>query len=207
MIKTKHSTWSPQWSDTQHELFRDFGFAAFTAQMLEASIIQILLAANYAGYIRLGNPIDIDSTLARKTLGHLTKLMEERGLIDARLTELLRDALEARNELIHQFFVINGDFLSDEGRVRCSRDSNGSDFGLVELKRYSHRFANVCTNTFLELPGTRRSSFTKIVLPIRRPKIGRGAECLAIFKCLGCCGNRRARSTCSCGMPPLPNIQ
>ncbi len=116
MIKTKHSTWSPQWSDTQHELFRDFGFAAFTAQMLEASIIQILLAANYAGYIRLGNPIDIDSTLARKTLGHLTKLMEERGLIDARLTELLRDALEARNELIHQFFVINGDFLSDEGR-------------------------------------------------------------------------------------------
>jgi hypothetical protein len=38
MIKTPFSTWDPQWSPTEQEVFRDFGFAAFTAQMLDLGI-------------------------------------------------------------------------------------------------------------------------------------------------------------------------
>lgn len=43
MIMTAYSTWSPQWSETEHEVFRDFGFAAFEAQMLEAALVTFSL--------------------------------------------------------------------------------------------------------------------------------------------------------------------
>ena len=63
MFRTEHSTWEPEWFPTEHEVFRDFGFAAFTAQMLEGSLVHILLAAEYAGRITFDKKGDIETEL------------------------------------------------------------------------------------------------------------------------------------------------
>ncbi len=127
--------------------------------MLEASIHQILLAAHYAGYVRLGTPIDIDSILTRKTLGQLTQLMVKWGLIDDSLTHLLREALEARNELIHRYFVINDDFLTDKGRGRMLKKLKSLRFRIgraqmvfsqVRERLYEH-FFNISKDTAFKL--------------------------------------------------------
>lgn len=118
MISTPYSTWNPQWSATEHEIFRDFGFAAFAAQMLESSLITILLAGEYAGRIEFKKKDGIKSEdfLSEKTLGQLFRELK-RGGIDGEIEAMLEDALEARNYLMHDFFVENsGKFVSEEGR-------------------------------------------------------------------------------------------
>jgi hypothetical protein len=41
--------WDPRWTDSEKLLFRDFGHVAFLAQMLESSLVTILLAAEFSG--------------------------------------------------------------------------------------------------------------------------------------------------------------
>ena len=41
MFKTPFSTWEPQWAETEHEVFRDFGYAAFAAQVEWSSLTVI----------------------------------------------------------------------------------------------------------------------------------------------------------------------
>jgi len=121
MIKTPFSTWDPQWSPTEHEVFRDFGFAAFTAQMLESSLVTILLAAEDSGRIEIKKPkkrkdIESEIFLSERTLGQLIHFLKEGG-IDEQLTELIDDALKARNYLMHHFFAWNVEnYQSDKGR-------------------------------------------------------------------------------------------
>lgn len=104
-IQTPYSTWQPEWSATEHELFRDFGFAAFKAQMLESSLVHLLLAADKSGMIKLENKksIELELVLSKKTLGPLIEELRKGG-ISADLDEILKDALEARNFLTHHFF-------------------------------------------------------------------------------------------------------
>lgn len=121
MIQTPFSTWDPEWSPTEHEVFRDFGFAAFSAQMLEASIVTILLAAEYAGKIEIKKPkkrMDTESEiyLSERTLGQLVAILKEGGIGEP-LIEQIDDALKARNYLMHHFFVWNAEnYQSEEGR-------------------------------------------------------------------------------------------
>jgi hypothetical protein len=86
--------------------------------MLEASVVQILLADSFRGVMngRVRVEFDIDSATERKTLGQLIRALEEGKLIDGRLAEILRDALDARNELMHRFFITNDNFVTDQGR-------------------------------------------------------------------------------------------
>ena len=94
VIQTPYSTWDPKWSETEHEVFRDFGHAAFTGQMLEAALVQVLLAAEFAGRITFDKKADIESELflSKKTLGQLIAELR-RGGMDDELDALLRDAL------------------------------------------------------------------------------------------------------------------
>ena len=63
-LQTLYSTLDPKWSETEHEVFRDFGHAAFTWQMLEAALIQVLVpAAEFAGRITFDKKADIESEL------------------------------------------------------------------------------------------------------------------------------------------------
>jgi len=118
MTSTPYSTWNPEWSATEHEIFRDFGFAAFAAQMLESSLVTILLAGEHAGRIEFKKKDGIKSEdfLSEKTLGQLFRELK-RGGLDSETQAMFEDALEARNYLMHDFFVKNsGIFTSEEGR-------------------------------------------------------------------------------------------
>lgn len=127
MIKTPFSTWDPKWSPTEHEVFRDFGFAAFTAQMLESSLVTILLVAEDGGKIKIKKPkkkLDWESEifLSEQTLGQLFRILKDEG-VDEKLTEIIEDALKARNYLMHQFFVWNSkDYTTEEGRGRMLKE-------------------------------------------------------------------------------------
>ena len=124
MFKTPFSTWEPQWSETEHEVFRDFGYASFTAQMLESALITILLAAEHAGHIAFNKKNDIESELflSQKTLGALIAELKKGGL-DDNTAAMLKDALEARNFLTHHFFTWHSaDFATPEGRGRMLRE-------------------------------------------------------------------------------------
>jgi hypothetical protein len=124
MLKTPFSTWEPQWSETEHEVFRDFGFAAFGAQMLESELITVLLTAEREGTATFQKKADIESELflSQKTLGALIKELKKVGL-DEHTAEMLEDALKARNFLMHQFFTWHsGDFVTTEGRGRMLKE-------------------------------------------------------------------------------------
>jgi hypothetical protein len=124
MIKTPFSTWQPQWSETEHEVFRDFGYASFTAQMLESALVTILLAAEHAGSVAFDNKNDIESELflSRKTFGALITELKKGGLDDD-TAAILKDALEARNFLTHHFFTwYSAEFATPEGRGRMLRE-------------------------------------------------------------------------------------
>jgi hypothetical protein len=124
MIKTPFSTWQPQWSETEHEVFRDFGYASFTAQMLESALVTILLAAEHAGSVAFDNKNDIESELflSRKTFEALITELKKGGLDDD-TAAILKDALEARNFLTHHFFTwYSAEFATPEGRGRMLRE-------------------------------------------------------------------------------------
>ncbi|SRR5258705_9117554 len=95
MFKTPYSTWEPQWSETEHEVFRDFGFVAFKAQMLESALVTILLAAEHAGHLTFNkNDIESELFLSHKTLGALITEFKRLG-IDDDTAAMLKDALRS----------------------------------------------------------------------------------------------------------------
>jgi hypothetical protein len=136
MFQTAYSTWEPQWSETEHEVFRDFGFAAFAAQMLEASLVQVLLAVEHDGKITFNKKKDIESELflSRKTFGQLVGELRRAGLGDEHVT-MLEDALEARNFLMHHFFSWHSaDFTTPEGRGRMLKELQSLRFRIGRVQ-------------------------------------------------------------------------
>jgi hypothetical protein len=135
MFRTEYSTWEPQWSETEHEVFRDFGYAAFTAQMLESALITLLLAAEHAGHLTFNKKNDIESELflSRKTLGALITELKRLGL-DDETADMLKDALQSRNFLMHHFFVWH---------VRDYRTPEGRGVMLKELQKLRFRIGRV----------------------------------------------------------------
>lgn len=127
MIQTPFSTWDPNWSPTEHEVFRDFGYVSFTAQMLESSLVTIILAAEDAGELEIKKPkkrkdLESEIYLSEQTLGKLIQLLKEGG-IDEEVTEMIEDALKARNYLAHHFFVMNSEnHQTAEGRGRMLKE-------------------------------------------------------------------------------------
>jgi hypothetical protein len=121
MLNTPYSTWNPEWSPTEHEIFRDFGFVAFEAQMLESSLVTILLVAEDAGRIEIKKSkkksnLEFEFFLSEKTMGQLFHILKEDGVNDE-LMELIDDALEARNYLMHHFYTWNtSKYATEEGR-------------------------------------------------------------------------------------------
>lgn len=82
--------------------------------MLESSLIQILLAAEFAD--RISFPKKGDIFLSKKTLGQLIIELKRAGM-DEDTEQLLGDALNARNFLMHNFFVCRaGDYRTEDGR-------------------------------------------------------------------------------------------
>jgi len=150
MFQTPYSTWDPKWSETEHEIFQDFGYAAFTAQMLEETLIHVLLAAEHAGRITFDKKTDIEAELflSKKTLGQLIAELK-RGGMDDKLEELLRDALDARNFLMHRFFGWHcQDFLTEQGRGKMLKELQRLRF---RIGRVQHAFSQIREQVYEKL--------------------------------------------------------
>ena len=152
MFRTPYSTWDPKWSETEHEVLRDFGYAAFTAQMLEEALIHVLLAAENAGRITFNKKADIESELflSKKTLGQLMGELK-RGGMDDQLEELLRDALNARNFLMHHFFSSHcQDFVTEQGRGKMLKELQSLRF---RIGRVQQAFTQIREQVYEQLFG------------------------------------------------------
>jgi len=150
MIQTPYSTWAPQWSPTEHEIFRDFGFAAFAAQMLESSLVTILLAAEHAGHIKLNKKeLESELFLSQKTLGALIKELKRAGF-EGELAEMLEDARQARNHLMHHFFIwSSGDYSTEEGRGRILKELQTLRFRIGRVQNACSQInEQVCERTY-----------------------------------------------------------
>ncbi len=95
--------------------------------MLESSLISILLAAEDSGKIQITKPkkqkdVEMEIFLSSRTLGQLVLELKSGGIEDA-LIELIEDALQACNYLMHHFFVWNTkEYQTDEGRGRMLKE-------------------------------------------------------------------------------------
>jgi hypothetical protein len=137
MFKTPFSTWEPQWSETEHEVFRDFGYASFSAQMLESALVNVLLVAEQAGHVAFNKKKNIESELflSQITLGALITELKKAGL-DEDTTAMLKDALEARNFLTHHFFTWHSpDFATPEGRGLMLRELQQLRFRIGRVQK------------------------------------------------------------------------
>lgn len=166
MPATPYSTWDPQWSETEKEVFRDFGHAAFTAQMLESSLVTILLAAEQAGKIDLEKEkkgkkklLESELFLSAETLGGLFRILKGGG-VDDELIKTIEDSLEARNYLAHGFFVWNSEkFLTDEGRGEMLRELQELRF---RIGRAQIVFAQIREQIVEQLFGISREDLEKL---------------------------------------------
>jgi len=168
MFRTPFSTWDPQWSETEHEVFRDFGHAAFLAQMLESALITVLLAMEDAGHIQFKKKNDIESEpfLSKKTLGQLFCELRRAGF-DGELEALLKDAVEARNFLMHHFFVwpSSEDYVSGEGRGRMLKELQQLRF---RIGRAQVAFSQIREQIVEKVYGISRETLAKLYEDYRR---------------------------------------
>ena len=88
--------------------------------------------------------------LSKKTFGQLVAEMK-RGGMDEQTAELLRDALLARNFLMHHFFVWHAaDFTTEDGRGRMLKELQSLRF---RIGRVSDAFSQVREQTYEQLFG------------------------------------------------------
>ena len=93
--------------DQAKGVYTFFGFAAYTAQVAEAALLNLLVGLELAGqpaisrqqFERAFDQAD------RKTLGQLLRKIGSKIALGSDVESILGEALEARNYLCHRFFV------------------------------------------------------------------------------------------------------
>jgi hypothetical protein len=88
------------------EVFAFFGLAAYHAQVMEKALMILAVGLNIAHIPKVTNELvdELYATHERKTFGQLFKIARETGVLDETMADRLRNALERRNYLTHQFF-------------------------------------------------------------------------------------------------------
>lgn len=109
------------------EVYAYFGLAMYRAQCVEQSLIQLLIffdffeknAPAFSTRDRWEADFDrFDREISEKTMGRLLKHINNLGILDEELKDLLSMALNKRNWLAHHYFVDRAvDFVSERGRV------------------------------------------------------------------------------------------
>jgi hypothetical protein len=118
------------------EVYARFGWAVYEAQRIERDIA-VLLATRYGPNIH-EIPVDtfkemVDG-LFEQTFGGLLKSLEESVRMPKEVQSRLRDALNKRNWLIHNYFWDRvGHFLTDRGRQQM----------IAELEALAYQFAKL----------------------------------------------------------------
>ncbi|NOX67066.1 MAG: hypothetical protein GXO85_15040 [Chlorobi bacterium] len=108
----------PEYDDPK-EIYAFFGLAAYSVQLLEQGILNLLVGVRISAIEgpTWGNVRDLYNEGDRKTLGQLFKALQKLVKFDTSIEEHLADALQKRNYLIHHFFVEHAkDLLSESGK-------------------------------------------------------------------------------------------
>jgi len=127
-------TWS--WADdadTYHQ---------FINNCPNVAVVELMEALEHAGHLTFNKKNDIESELflSRKTLGALITELKRLGL-DDETADMLKDALEARNFLMHHFFVCHArDYGTPEGRAVMLKELQKLRF---RIGRVQHVFSQL----------------------------------------------------------------
>ena len=105
----------PEYGDPK-EIYAFFGLAAYSVQLLEQGILNLLVGVRISGiktptWANVRNLYDEGD---RKTLGQLLRAVQKLVPFDTSIEEHLKDALKKRNYLIHHFFVEHAENLQSE---------------------------------------------------------------------------------------------
>ena len=110
----------------KNAVFACFGSAVQHAQRFEAEVVGLLVACARleATPLSLAELDGLDNKLQKQTLGALLKRWSTQATIDENsYAQLLTDALQTRNFLIHRYFLERDEALGDEaGRFRLLRE-------------------------------------------------------------------------------------
>lgn len=113
------------------EVFAFFGLAAYYGQVFEQAALHLAAALHvYAMSPRTRQGVDATwERLDRQTLGQLLASARQRTTIDPTIDELLGEAIDSRNYLVHRFFERNSErFMLESGRksmIHELRDATG----------------------------------------------------------------------------------
>lgn len=102
------------------ETYAFFGLAAYLAQVLEHSALNLAIALRLPDVSDVTQEVfdGIYNDLSRKTFGNLLNSSKRSIIIPENEIELLNEALDLRNMLIHSFFTIHAEnFVSESGRL------------------------------------------------------------------------------------------
>lgn len=105
--------------DQAKEVYAFFGFAAYTAQVVEAALLNLLVGLDLAGQPAISREQfeQAFDQADRKTLGQLLRKIALQTALGSDVESVLGEALDARNYLCHRFFGDHAeDFLSAAGR-------------------------------------------------------------------------------------------
>lgn len=106
-------------------VFLALGQTLYACQLFEATMLEVLAAAHEL-LDGSGDGTKVEAsieTLSRKTLGQLLHDMRKRADIRADADDLLNEALEARNHVVHRFAENLGDDLTEESKLHALKRS------------------------------------------------------------------------------------
>lgn len=122
MLKHTHrerpSIPDPDYDDPK-ELYAFYGLSAYSAQLLEQGIINLLVGLKILDIQTPthGDVINLFDGSNTKTMGNLLNTVRRITPFSDDLDEKIKEALKKRNYLIHHFFVEHDqDLLTDDGR-------------------------------------------------------------------------------------------
>jgi len=103
----------------EKEIYAFFGFAAYWAQLLEHSALNLAIVLNLPALDQVSQELfeDLYGDLTKKTFGHLLKSSKKVVTLTEEDEIFLNEALELRNILTHHFFREHAeDLVSEVGR-------------------------------------------------------------------------------------------
>ena len=102
------------WSARRNQLCQEVGRAVYTSQMLEQQIQLAVAILNDSLTLQLDS-YSLAAPDSKNTLGHLIRALSKATDGEFHGQAILAEALEARNRIVHEFFVRNNDAFSDLG--------------------------------------------------------------------------------------------
>jgi hypothetical protein len=138
--------------DRVKHVYAAFGYAAYTAQLLETALVNMaILEAFAAGEIATQQEAeDLEGVISGKTLGVMLARLREVVEIDSATTVILQDALGARNDLTHGFFFRHAEeMLTEPGTRKIILTLQC----IIAAMRYAERIVECITQCLLKVFG------------------------------------------------------